>query len=145
MLFFGIFPLFGRYLFGFQALLALDIAVVLLIGLVWGFFRRRMWAWWGAIIYLASMIISATITFLAVEPLAIFRGMGLTGLEWEVVQNVPLEGIHLVFLFVLPLVVTLVVLITTRPQTPAADKAMGHVATSSPAPMALDDNQSSTN
>lgn len=124
MLFIGIFPLFGRYLFGFQALIALDIAVILLVGLTWGYFGRRMWAWWGAVVYLVFMITSTTITFLTVEPLAIFRGMGLSGLEWEIVQNVPLEGIHLVFLFVLPLVVTLVVLVTTRRQMGAGSQEM---------------------
>jgi hypothetical protein len=116
MLFIGIFPLFGRYLFGIQALLALDIAVILLIGLTWGFLRRRMWAWWGSIVYLVFMITSATITFLTNDPMDVFLGMGLTGLEWEVVQNVPLEGSYLVFLFVMPLVVTLGVLIPTRSQ-----------------------------
>ncbi len=114
ILFNGIFPLFGRYLFGLGAILFLDVAVIALIFLTWGTFRRKLWAWWGALIYLALMFSSATITFLTVDPMAIFRGMKLTGLEWEVVQEVPLEGYHLAFLFVLPLILTFFLVLTSR-------------------------------
>ena len=40
--------------------------------------------------------------------------MKLTGLEWEVVQNVPLEGFHLALLFLLPLLATFILLLVSR-------------------------------
>lgn len=114
ILFNGIFPLFGRYHFGLNAILLLDGAAILLILLTWGVFKQALWAWWGTLIHFGLLIISAAITFLTVDTMTIFEGMKLTGLEWEVVQNVPLEGFHLALLFLLPLLATFILLLVSR-------------------------------
>jgi hypothetical protein len=111
ILFNGIFPLFGRYLFDLPAIVALDGAVMVLILLTWGVFKRKRWAWWGSVIYLGLFLISAASTFLSVDPMTIFEGMKLTGLEWEVVQNIPLEGYHLVLLLLVPVLPTFLLIL----------------------------------
>jgi hypothetical protein len=116
LLFNGAFPLFGRFLFDFNGLLVSQLAILVLIVVTWGVFRGRRWAWWGAVLYLAWMILSAATTFLARTPADLFAGMHLAETEREILRNVPLQGVHLLLLFVAPLLVTLVLLIAWRRQ-----------------------------
>jgi hypothetical protein len=116
LLFNGAFPLFGRFLFDFNGLLATQLAILALIVITWGVFRGRRWAWWAALFYLALMILSATATFLATTPADLFAGMHLAETEREILRDVPLQSIHLLLLFVSPLLVTLALLIAWRRQ-----------------------------
>jgi len=114
LLFNGAFPLFGRYLFDFEGLLVTQLAIVILIVVAWGVFRGRPWAWWGALFYLVIIILSATVTFLVTTPTDLFAGMHLAEMEREILQNVPLQSVHLLLLFAPPLLVTMALLIAWR-------------------------------
>ncbi|MGD2078603.1 MAG: hypothetical protein PVH18_09485 [Chloroflexota bacterium] len=114
LLFNGAFPLFGRYLFDLNGLLATQIAIAALIVVCWGVFRGRPWAWWAAVLYLILMMLTATITFLVTTPADLFSGMHLAEMERQILDNVPLQSYQLLLLFVPPLLVTLALLVTWR-------------------------------
>jgi hypothetical protein len=114
LLFNGAFPLFGRFLFDFNGLLATQLAILVLIVIAWGVFKGRRWAWWSALFYLTFMILSATTTFLATVPADLFAGMQLAETEREILAGVPLRNFHLLLLFVPPLLVTLALLLVWR-------------------------------
>jgi hypothetical protein len=134
LLFNGAFPMFGRFLFDFNGLLATQIAVLMLVVVSWGIFQGRRWAWWGAFIYLTFMILSATMTFLNTTPVDLFAGMHLAEAEQEILRAVPLQSFHLLLLFVPPLLVTLSLLLAWRQDfgLGSRDKAeLGQVETKS--------------
>jgi len=114
LLFNGTFPLFGRFLFDFNGLLATLLAILILIVIAWGVFKGRRWAWWSALFYLIFMILSATTTFVATAPADLFGGMQLAETEREILAGVPLQNVHLLLLFVPPLLVTLALLLLWR-------------------------------
>lgn len=114
LLFNGAFPLFGRYLFDLSGLLATEAAILLLALLAWGVFSGRLWAWWGALIYLMLTILSAATTFLVTTPADLFAGMNLAEMERDILRDIPLQGSHLLLFFIPPLLVTLALLIAWR-------------------------------
>lgn len=114
LLFNGIFPVFGNFMFEYKGILLIDISVVLLIFLTWGILGKRLWAWWGTLAYFILMILSSTITLLTVTPQEIYTHMKFAPLEQKIMMNLPLQGIHFLFFIVLPLFITLIILITSR-------------------------------
>ena len=114
LLFNGIFPVFGIFSFGLEGVLLIDLSVFLLIVLTWGVLGKRRWAWWGSVAYFVLMILSTTITFLKIHPKDILAQMKFAQFEQNILKNVPVQGINFVVLIVLPLVITLVILITSR-------------------------------
>lgn len=107
-LFNGAFPLFGRFLFELEGMLALDVSIMALGLLAWGVLTGREWAWWGTAGFLALMALSSIITFLATSPQELLANMRFAGLEMDALRNVPLKGYHLVFLVSLPLCATFI-------------------------------------
>lgn len=105
-LFNGVYPLFGRFLYGMSGFLALDASVMVLACLAWGVLSRQPWAWWGTGAFLVLMALSATITFLSTSPQDLLANMRFAVLEMDALRNVPLRGGHLVFLISLPLYLT---------------------------------------
>lgn len=110
----GIFPLFGMFLFGLQGILLLDLSILFLTLMSWGIIKRKLWAWWGTLLYLLSIAISATVSFLTVSPIRILENMKFPEFELEILQNVPVQGYHLASMIVLPVVITLVFQIASR-------------------------------
>lgn len=114
LIFNGAFPLFGRYLFNASGLLATQLAILVLIVVAWGIIRGRPWAWWGALLALAVLILSAAVTVLATTPTDLFAGMHLAEMEREILANVPLQSYQPLLFFVSPLLISLILLVAWR-------------------------------
>jgi hypothetical protein len=106
ILFNGIFPVFGIFAFGLQGILLLDISIVCLICLTWGTLRRRMWAWWGAVIFLGLFTFSTLLTFFRSSYSTILAGLAFPPREIEFLGGLPVQGYHFAVLAGIPLLIT---------------------------------------
>jgi hypothetical protein len=113
LLFNGIFPFFGRFTSGSQGVQLIDLSVIVLIFLTWGVLSRKRWAWWGSVLYFILLIITSTMTFLTNPPGNLLARMKFVPLEQEIFQKAPIHGYYFVFFFGLPLLITLVIFLTT--------------------------------
>lgn len=115
LLFNGIFPFLGRYASGIQGIQLIDLSVLILVFLAWGVLGKKTWAWWGSIVYFLLMILTSTVTFLSNSPKEIFALMKFAPLEQEIMQKVPIQSTHFLFFFTIPLLITFMILITSKP------------------------------
>jgi hypothetical protein len=110
MLFNGIFPVFGRFMFGLEGIILLDLSILGLVFLSWGWFRRQFWAWWGSLVFFLLMTGSTILTLIKFVPIEVVSKMQFAPIEREIVetvlQNAPLKNIHFVLLFGGPLLIT---------------------------------------
>jgi hypothetical protein len=114
ILFNGIFPVFGVFVYEFLGIFLLDIAILCLVGLLWGLIRLKAWAWWGSLAYFGLLTISTIFTFARSSLSEILAKMRFAPLETDALQNVPLHGIHLAVFFGLPLLITLGLVIYSK-------------------------------
>lgn len=114
ILFNGIFPLFGVFLFDIQGILLLDIAIVCLTCLTWGTFRLRVWAWWGSLIYFGLITSSSILTLSKSSFSDILSGMKFPPTEMQALQGLPFQGFHFAVLIAIPLLITLGVIILSK-------------------------------
>jgi hypothetical protein len=110
----GIFPLFGQWVLGLPGILLLTVSILLLAGLAWGTFRQEGWAWWGALIFLVLMGISAIWTLAQSSLDDILTGMRFPPTEMEILQGLPLRGLHFAPLIGIPLLLSVGWLILSR-------------------------------
>ena len=103
----GIFPLFGDFLFEMDGILAIDVSVLLLLGLLWGVARQRLWAWWGAAIYFALLAVSSILTLAKSSYSDILSRLSFPPTEMEALDGLPFEGVHYAVLVGIPLLLTL--------------------------------------
>lgn len=102
----GIFPLFGQWVFGLAGILLLTVSILLLAGLAWGTLRQEQWAWWGALVFFVLLGISAIWTLARSSLGDILAGMRFPPTEMEILQGVPLRGLHVAPLIGTPLLLT---------------------------------------
>lgn len=114
ILFNGMFPLFGTWLTGLQGIVALTIAILVLLFITWGFVRQKAWAWWGSLIYFIALPVSAVATLARSSYLELLALMRFPPFEVEILQGIPLQGIHLVAFFGLPLILTLGAILVSK-------------------------------
>jgi hypothetical protein len=114
ILFNGIFPLFGAFVFDFQGILLLSVSIMILYGLVWGTLRLRPWAWWGGLAFFGLITSSSIVTLLRVSYLDILSKMKFAPLEMEALEGIPLQGFHLAVFFGIPFLLTLGVIIFSK-------------------------------
>lgn len=114
ILFNGIFPLFGAFVFDLQGILLLSVSIMVLYALVWGTLRLRPWAWWGGLAFLGLLTCSSIFTLLKVSYLDVLSEMKFAPLEMEALQGIPLQGFHFAVFFGLPLLLTLGVIIYSK-------------------------------
>jgi len=110
----GIIPLFGFWLFGLQGILLIDILIMCLVGLIWGTLRLRTWAWWGSLAYFGLMTLSSILTLSRSSLLDILSAMNLPKMEMEILQRMPLHGLHFAPLIGIPLLATLGIIVYSR-------------------------------
>ncbi len=115
ILFNGAFPLFGRFRFGYEGILLLDISIAGLVLLLWGTVGRKAWAWWGALVWFTLVTCSTVVTLLSSSYMEILAGMQFPATEVEILDGIPIEGIHLALLTVPSLLATLYVIARARP------------------------------
>jgi hypothetical protein len=114
LLFNGLFPLFGRFLISLPGIVALDLAILLLVLLVWGTFWQKAWAWWGSMVYWSAMTLSVAISFASTGYLELLSIADFPARELEFLDGIPLQGYHLALFFGLPLLATLALLSASR-------------------------------
>jgi hypothetical protein len=84
----------------------IDFAILCVVGLMWGIQGQRKWAWWGSVIFFATMTASWVFTLAASSWSDILTAMDLPPFEMEMLQRLPLQGFHLAILAGAPLVLT---------------------------------------
>jgi hypothetical protein len=114
ILFNGIFPLFGVWLFGLPGIVVIDVAIMLLVCLLWGVLKLRKWAWWGSLIYFGLIIPSVLLTLAGSSLPDILSKTKFAPIEMEALGGMPLHGIHLAMLIGIPLLMTLGLLVVSR-------------------------------
>ena len=106
ILFNGIFPALGVFIFGLQGILLLDISIGCLLCLIWGTLRLRRWAWWGAVILLGLFTFSTILTFFRSSYSTILSGLAFPPREMEFLGGLPVQGYHFAVLAGIPLLIT---------------------------------------
>lgn len=85
----GLFPFFGRMLFGLDGIVALDLLLVLLAVLTWGLASQRPWAWWGTLILFALLTLSTLLTLPAWSLRDLITLTRFAPLEIDALSNLP--------------------------------------------------------
>jgi len=102
----GILPLFGQWMNELPGIALLDAAILCLVGLTWGILGQRKWAWWGSLLYFATLTASSIFTLATSTWSEILFAMDFPPSEMEILQRPPLQGFHLAILVGPPLLLT---------------------------------------
>lgn len=106
ILFNGIFPVFGVFLFGLPGIFLLDFSIGSLICLIWGTLRLKLWAWWASVIWLGLFTCSTVLTFCRYSYPALLSGLAFPPREIEFLEGIPVQGYHFSILVGIPLLIT---------------------------------------
>jgi hypothetical protein len=110
----GLFPLFGTWLTGLEGIVALTLAILCSALLTWGISGQRGWAWWGAVAFWGAMAASVVVTLLDSTWQGLLALARFPAFEVDMLQGVPIQGIHLAVFFGLPLALTMGLLLWAR-------------------------------
>ncbi|MGD2040240.1 MAG: hypothetical protein PVH11_05400 [Anaerolineae bacterium] len=121
----GLFPLFGHWLSGLDGFVALTVAILALAFLTWGIWRQAAWAWWPALLGLVLLLLSSTWTLAGTSWAQLLALLNLPPTELDILDGVPLQGIHLALFIGLPLVLTVAAMFLSRRQYGASATARG--------------------
>jgi len=114
ILFHGIFPAFGVFLFGMPGIVLIDITIACLILLAWGTLRRRIWAWWASVILWGLFTASLIITFCDTSFAAILSGLAFPAREMEFLDGLPFQGFHFAILAGIPCLITWIIALSSK-------------------------------
>ena len=114
ILFNGVFPLFGTFLYGLPGIVVLDIAIFSLVLLTWGTLRARMWAWWASLAIFALITTSTLATLVGANYADILAVLAFPPTEIDILDGLPIQGYHLAALVGMPLVLTLATIVLSR-------------------------------
>jgi hypothetical protein len=114
ILFNGIFPLFGTFLFGFKGIIAIDVTGGLLVLLTWGTLHRHEWSWWGSVILFGMLSISTIMTFAMHSYIDILSVLAFPSTELQFLQGIPAQGYHLAILSGIPFILTGLIAVFSR-------------------------------
>jgi hypothetical protein len=106
LLFRGMFPLFGTFLFGPQGIVLLDVCMACLACLIIGTLRRRAWAWWGSLLCLGLLTLSTVLSFSMTSFPALISALSFPETEMAFLRRMPVQGWHLAIFAGLPLLAT---------------------------------------
>lgn len=111
----GLFPLFGTYLVDLHGILAWDLSILCLAVLIWGLFRQKAWAWWGSVLLLSLLAASSILTLALTSLSQLLALLRFPPREMEFLAGLPLQGWHLAAFLGLPLLLTLGLLLLSKP------------------------------
>jgi hypothetical protein len=114
ILFNGIYPAFGVFLYGLPGIVMIDITIVCLMCLTWGILRRRTWAWWGATILWGLFTLSLIVTWLNTGYPQLLLGLAFPAREMEMLEGIPLQGFHLAVFTGIPCLITWILAVSSR-------------------------------
>lgn len=115
LLFRGLFPRWTGWATGVPGLALIDAAVVILLLLAWGTYRRSRLAWWGALAYFGAMGVLWVGTLVRTSWVELLAVLSFPPTEVDILDGIPLQGWHLALLVGLPLLLTLVAVLRARP------------------------------
>jgi hypothetical protein len=110
----GLVPFFGQWLYGLQGIVVLTIFIMSLLFLTWGILNRWAWAWWGMLFYFGLLTVSSVLTLAGSSYLDLLSKMDFPPAEVEMLDGVPISGLHLAIFVGLPLILTLVAIVLSR-------------------------------
>ena len=108
----GVFPVFGVLLSGLQGRIALGASALPFAVLAWGTLRRRMWAWWAALVCVGALLVCSTLTLPRLSYLEILETMNLA--EVQRLQRLRFQGIHFAAFVGAPMLIIVVRIILAR-------------------------------
>jgi hypothetical protein len=111
----GLFPFFGLLLVDLEGIFVIDVSIMCLLGLTWGILKLKPWAWWSALVFLGLLTVSVFVTFSQRSLADILSRMRFPPTEMEALQNLPFHGFHLALMLGVPLLITLGLLIASKP------------------------------
>lgn len=114
ILFNGIVPFFGIFLYDLEGIALLDFLIVCLTCLVWGTLRLKAWAWWCSLVYFGLMAVSSIFTLTRYSYADILSLMKFAPTEMEALQGVPAQGFHFAILIGIPLLTTCGVIVLSK-------------------------------
>lgn len=110
----GVFPVFGVLLSGLRGRIVLGASTLPFAALAWGTLRRRMWAWWAALVCVGALLVSSTLTFPRLSYSEILETMNLPLAEVQTLQRLRFEGKHFAAFVGAPLLIIVVKIILSR-------------------------------
>ncbi len=116
LLFRGVFPFFGRFLFDLDGMFLIDAAVLSLVILFVGVVKRKPWAWFGSLAYFGLLLINTVMTLLQVSFSELLAALQFPPSEMDILQGIPVQSYHLIVVFGLPLFLTIAAIIAARKQ-----------------------------
>ncbi len=115
MFFQAIFPFFGQVRLGRPSAYTVDFANLILVGLIFGLVKRKLWAWWGTAVYFILLTLSTLITFSQHTLADIITMMDLPAYELEFFANMTVvHDYRLAALFGPPLLLIISLLMYTK-------------------------------
>lgn len=114
ILFNGIYPVFGQFIYGIPGIVMIDMTIACLLWLTWGIVRRRMWAWWGATILWGLFTLSLILTWLNTGYPELLAGLAFPARELDMLDGIPLQGFHLAILTGVPCLITWILAVTSK-------------------------------
>jgi hypothetical protein len=106
LLFRGMFPLFGTFLFGPQGIVLLDVCMACLACLIIGTLRRHAWSWLGSVLFLGLLTLSTVLSFSMTSFPALISALSFPETEMAFLRRMPVQGWHLAIFAGLPLLAT---------------------------------------
>jgi hypothetical protein len=114
ILFNGIFPLFGVFLFDLYGIISITVSIACMMIILWGTLQRRLWAWWASVIWLGLFTISTVITFSRYSYSALLSGLAFPPREIDFLDGIPAQGYHFAILAGIPLLITWVIALLSK-------------------------------
>ena len=110
----GIFPFFHVFLTDLAGFGLITVSVIWLAILIWGTIRRKLWAWWGALVTFGLLTISSILALSRYSWSDLLGLMKFAEIETKALGGLPFQGTHLIPIVGIPLLLTLVVIIYSR-------------------------------
>ncbi len=111
----GIFPMFGQIMLGRPSAYVIALCILILGILIYGTVRLKMWAWWGSLVFVSLLTLSALLSFSKYRFYDMILMMDLPAYEMGLIDKmVFLHDYPLVGLFVFPLLVTMGLIIYAK-------------------------------
>ncbi len=114
ILFNGLVPFLGSFLVAMDGFTLSAFVILGLVLLSVGVFARRIWAWWGSVLYLVFMGVSTILTLLKVDFQEMIRLVNFPAKEYAALQNVPIESVHMLVVILMPMMLALIVFIRSH-------------------------------
>lgn len=114
LLFNGIFPFLNRLIFGFPGVILINISVVVLVLLIVGYLSKKIWAWWGSLIFIGALALSTILAFSNTSYADLLAQLAFPPTELDALDGIPLQGYHLALLVGGPMLLMLIVIVFTR-------------------------------